>query len=123
MTKSVLPFLMFEGQAEAAMRFWAAVFPEGEILELERFGDGQPGAETKVRRGLFRLNDQTVIVFDSPVQHAFGLTPSFSFFVECDSEAEIERLNAAIGEDRQAFMPLGDYGFSRRFCWVADPFG
>jgi predicted 3-demethylubiquinone-9 3-methyltransferase (glyoxalase superfamily) len=60
---------------------------------------------------------------DSPAKHAFTFTPSFSFFVETESEDELRRLAAALGEGGSVMMPLGDYGFSRLFTWVSDRFG
>ena len=60
---------------------------------------------------------------DSFVKHDFTFTPAFSFFVNCDSDAEIERLCSALSEDGKVFMPLNDYGFSRKFAWVGDRFG
>ena len=60
---------------------------------------------------------------DSPAKHAFTFTPSHSFFVECESDAEIERLAAALGAEGKVLMPLDNYGFSRRFSWVSDRFG
>jgi predicted 3-demethylubiquinone-9 3-methyltransferase (glyoxalase superfamily) len=44
-----------------------------------------------------------------------------SLFVECESEAELDRLYAALHE--KALMPLGNYGFSKKFGWVNDRFG
>ena len=44
------------------------------------------------------------------------MTPAISLFVECSDEDELESLFAA-------FMPLDDYGFSRRYGWVQDRFG
>ena len=35
-TTRIHPFLMFEGRAEEAMRFYLSVFPEGRIEELVR---------------------------------------------------------------------------------------
>ena len=58
-----------------------------------------------------------------PGEACFTFTPSISLFVECESDAEIERLAGALGEGGQFMMPLGDYGFSRRFAWVSDRFG
>jgi predicted 3-demethylubiquinone-9 3-methyltransferase (glyoxalase superfamily) len=43
--------------------------------------------------------------------------------VNCQSEEEIERLAPALSEGGKEFMPLGSYGFSRRFAWVGDRFG
>ena len=123
MTASVRPFLMFEGSAEAAMTFYVELFPDAEIISIERYGAEGPGPEGTVFRASFRLADQTILCIDSPVKHAFGFTPSISLFVECDSEAELERLAAALREGGAVMMPLDDYGFSRRFTWVEDRFG
>jgi predicted 3-demethylubiquinone-9 3-methyltransferase (glyoxalase superfamily) len=123
MAQSVQPFLMFEGQAEAAMRFYLSLIPGSEILDITRYGPGEAGDEGSVNRASFRLKDQVVLCIDSPVHHAFTFTPSFSFFVECESEAEILRLSQALGEDREPFMPLADYGFGRKFTWIADRYG
>jgi predicted 3-demethylubiquinone-9 3-methyltransferase (glyoxalase superfamily) len=46
-----------------------------------------------------------------------------SLFLECDSEAELDRLFAAFSEGGQTLMPLGDYGFSKKFGWCNDRFG
>jgi predicted 3-demethylubiquinone-9 3-methyltransferase (glyoxalase superfamily) len=49
--------------------------------------------------------------------------PSFSFFVECESDEEIQRVHDVLLEDRQPVMPLDNYGFSQRFAWTNDRFG
>ena len=43
--------------------------------------------------------------------------------MECSSAAEIDKIAARLGEGGTELMPLGDYGFSERFCWVADRYG
>jgi predicted 3-demethylubiquinone-9 3-methyltransferase (glyoxalase superfamily) len=120
---TVQPFLMFQaGDAEAAMTFYVSLFDGGEITELKRHPPGAP-AEGKLARAVFRIAGQSVMCMDSPIRHAFDFTPSSSLFVECGSDAELERLAAALGEGGEVLMPLGDYGFSRRFTWVNDRFG
>jgi predicted 3-demethylubiquinone-9 3-methyltransferase (glyoxalase superfamily) len=57
------------------------------------------------------------------VKHDFTFTPSFSLFVQCESDDEILRLASALLESGAALMPLGEYGFSRRFAWVNDRYG
>jgi predicted 3-demethylubiquinone-9 3-methyltransferase (glyoxalase superfamily) len=57
------------------------------------------------------------------VSHGFTFTPSLSLFVDCESEADLERIFAALSEGGGVLMPLGNYGFSRRFGWVNDRFG
>jgi predicted 3-demethylubiquinone-9 3-methyltransferase (glyoxalase superfamily) len=121
---TVQPFLMFQqGEAEQAMRFYVSLFADGVVLELERWGAGERGTPGTVKRGAFRVAGQAVRVFDSPVRHAFGFTPAVSLFVDCDSDAQIEKLHAALVEGGSALMPLGSYGFSRRFAWLNDRYG
>jgi predicted 3-demethylubiquinone-9 3-methyltransferase (glyoxalase superfamily) len=123
MSMAVRPFLMFEGQAEQAMEQYVALVPGSRILEVQRYGAGGPGKEGTIMRGLFSVAGQVVQCTDSFVSHAFGFTPSFSFMVECESEAQLETLWAALGDGGSALMPLDAYGFSRRFGWLTDRFG
>lgn len=88
MASSVTPFLMFEGKAEEAMRFYVGLFPRSEVVRIERYGPGEQGAEGSVRRADFVLAGQSVICIDSPVKHAFGFTPAISLYVECETETE-----------------------------------
>jgi len=123
-SQTIRPFLMFQNQdAEAAMTSYVSLFPDGEILDIERYGAAGPGPDGTVIRARFRIGGQEVFVSDSFVKHAFGFTPSSSLFVDCASEAEVARLAAALAEGGAVLMPAGDYGFSRRFAWVNDRFG
>ncbi|WP_411033504.1 VOC family protein [Shinella sp. BYT-45] len=123
MVSSITPCLMFEGRAEEAMTFYVGLFPESRIEEMERYGPGEAGREGSVRRARFSLGRQSVMCIDSPVSHAFSFTPSFSFFVECESETRIRELHAVLGDGGGELMPLDDYGFSRAFAWLNDRFG
>jgi predicted 3-demethylubiquinone-9 3-methyltransferase (glyoxalase superfamily) len=121
--KSMRPFLMFEGNAEQAMNMYASVFPGAAILDITRYGSGEQGSEGSVKLASFSVAGQTVLCIDSPVKHAFTFTPASSLFVECESEDEIDRIAAALGDGGAVLMPLADYGFSRRFTWLNDRFG
>lgn len=117
------PFLMFEGKAEEAMRFYVSLFADGKILDLDRWAPGEPGPEGSFKKATFSVAGQTVICFDSPVKHNFTFTPAFSLFVDCESEDQLRRLCAALIEGGVALMPLNNYGFSRLFVWLNDRFG
>jgi predicted 3-demethylubiquinone-9 3-methyltransferase (glyoxalase superfamily) len=52
-----------------------------------------------------------------------ALTPAMSLFVDCQDEAEIDRLFAKLSEGGKILMPLNAYPFSRKFGWIADRFG
>ncbi|MDY7230397.1 VOC family protein [Hyalangium rubrum] len=123
MKTQVRPFLMFEGKAEEAMKFYVSLIPGSEIIDIARYGPGGPGAEGSVFKASFSVAGQTVLCIDSPAKHAFTFTPAFSFFVDCASEEEIDRLSAALSEGGSTLMPMGNYGFSRKFTWVNDRYG
>jgi predicted 3-demethylubiquinone-9 3-methyltransferase (glyoxalase superfamily) len=123
MPATIRPFLMFQGNAEEAMNFYIGLFPGGQVIDIVRYGPGGPGKEGSVLRASFSIGSQTILCIDGPIQHAFTFTPSFSLFVDCETEAEVRRLSAALAEGGSVLMPLGDYGFSRHFAWVSDRFG
>jgi predicted 3-demethylubiquinone-9 3-methyltransferase (glyoxalase superfamily) len=114
---------MFTGEADAAMTFYVSLFPDSEIGDVVRYGPGEAGPEGTIMRASFRIGDQTILCTDSPPVHDFTFTPSFSLFVDCDSNDELERLVAALSDGGATLMPLDNYGFSRRFAWVNDHFG
>ena len=123
MSTTVQPFLMFQGNAEAALRCYVELFPDGKILELTHYGAGQQGKEGSVARAVFSIGGLCIRCLDSPVPHAFSFTPASSLFVACDSEAFLERLWSALEEGATVLMPLGAYAFARRFGWLNDRFG
>lgn len=117
------PFLMFQGRAEEAMNFYVSLFEDGRVLEIERYGADGPGKEGSVKLATFSIAGLKVMCIDSPVEHGFSFTPAISLFVTCSSEEQIDRLSATLSDDGNIFMPLGDYGFSKKFAWVSDRFG
>jgi predicted 3-demethylubiquinone-9 3-methyltransferase (glyoxalase superfamily) len=116
-------FLMFEGRAEEALNFYAATVPGSRIDTIGRWGPEGPGAEGSVFLARAVIAGMPVLASDSAVHHGFTFTPSISFMVECGDEAEVDRLAVALGDGGQVLMPIGNYGFSRRFAWVNDRFG
>ena len=123
MSDQVLPYLMFEGRAEEAMRFYVSLFPESRVVEILRYGKGAPGSEGSVSRAKFTIAGQTVLCTDTTVKQAFTFSPATSLFVECKSRERMRVLVEKLSEGGQVFMPLDDYGFSKLFAWVADRFG
>lgn len=120
---SAHPFVMFPGEGPEALDFYLAVIPGARAEGIERYGPGDQGPEGKLKRGRLTIADQTILLFDSPVKHAFGLTPAVSFFLDCQTPAEVGSLAAALGDGGQYLMPTNNYGFSQMFAWVQDRFG
>ncbi|PKW11799.1 Glyoxalase superfamily enzyme, possibly 3-demethylubiquinone-9 3-methyltransferase [Streptomyces sp. 1222.5] len=122
-SQKITTFLMFEGDAENAMTFYSTLFDDAEIVSIHRYGAEGPGKEGSVQHATFSLAGEQFMCIDSPAKHAFGFTPAISLFVQCEDEAEIDRLYAALAEQGTELMPLGDYGFSPKFGWINDRFG
>src|SRR5438132_14386350 len=95
---AITPFLMFEGKAGEALAFYVSLFPGATIEQVERYRAGEQGAEGSVRLARFNLAGPSVMCIDSPVHHAFGFTPAFSFFVDCETQEDQDRYAQALAE-------------------------
>ncbi|MFB9329911.1 VOC family protein [Paenibacillus aurantiacus] len=120
---TVTPFLMFQGQAEKAMNAYVSLIEGSEIKRITRYGPNEAGPEGSVMQATFSLKGQEIMCIDSNIEHAFTFTPSFSLFIACDTEQELDKLYAGLSKDGKELMPLGDYGFSKKFGWLVDRFG
>jgi PhnB protein len=126
----VQPYLFFDGRCEEAVEFYRRTLG-AEVIMLLRFKDSPeppqpgmvpPGAENKVMHMAMRIGETTVMASDG---RCLG-KPSFQGFslsLTVPSEAEAERLFAALGEGGQVQVPLAKTFFSPRFGMVADRFG
>src|SRR3954447_26627547 len=122
--KKVSSFLMFQDDnAEEAMNYYTSLIEDSHITSIVRYGPDESGKEGTVMQATFTLKGQEFMCIDSHVRHQFSFTPSFSIFVTCDTEEELDNLYEKLLIDGQALMPLGDYGFSKKFGWLNDRFG
>lgn len=116
--QSATPFMMFQGSARQALDLYTSLMPEAKVEDLTHFPEGD-----KVMMATLVLKGQRFRVNDSPIKHAFTFTPSFSIFIDCEDDAELERLYTGLSEGGAVLMALDNHGFSRRFGWVVDPYG
>ncbi|MBD7937498.1 MULTISPECIES: VOC family protein [Cytobacillus] len=122
--KSVMPFLMFQdGQAEQAMNYYTSIIEDSSIINIARYGENEAGDEGTVMNAIFKLKDQEVMCIDSNIAHQFNFTPSFSFYLNCDTAEELRNVYEKLVDGGTELMPLGDYGFSQQFVWINDRFG
>ena len=73
MSTSITPFLMFTGNAGAALELYTSVFPDSEIEEIEPDDLGEGETDGMALPTIFRLQNQRFMCIDSPVE-----TPSRS---------------------------------------------
>lgn len=121
-------FLMFVGEqcgkAEEAIKFYVSLFRDSEVKTINYYGEGEPGGKAgQVKMGLFSLAGLEYMAIDSAFQHAFNFTPSVSIFVQCDNEEEMESLYQKFADKGKVMMPMGAYGFSKKFAWLSDRYG
>lgn len=121
--QKITTFLMFEGKAEEALEFYTSIFADSTIESISRYDENEEGPAGTVRKAVFTLDGQTFMCIDSFVRHGFTFTPSMSLHVSCQTEAEIDALYSALSAEGQILMPLGEYPFSKKYCWINDRYG
>jgi predicted 3-demethylubiquinone-9 3-methyltransferase (glyoxalase superfamily) len=107
----IRPFLWFDGKAEEAARFYTAIFANSRIVEVMRYGNAGPGPPGSVMSVTFELEGEEFVALNGGPQ--FSFTPAISFFVSCETQAEVDAL-----WDR-----LVAGGQPQRCGWLTDKFG
>lgn len=110
----ITPFLWFDDQAEDAARFYVSVFPNSRITNVSRYTDAGPGEPGKAMTVQLELDGLPVTFLNGgPAHHHF--TEAFSFSVQCEDQAEVDRYWAALtegGEESQCGWLKDRYGVS-----------
>jgi predicted 3-demethylubiquinone-9 3-methyltransferase (glyoxalase superfamily) len=107
----IVPFLWFDGRAEEAMNFYASIFKNSKIGDLTRYGKAGPGPEGTVMSATFELEGQKFYALNGGPQFTFS--PAISFFVNCETQQEVDDLWEKLSEGGQT-QPCG---------WLQDKFG
>lgn len=118
--QKIFPSLLFvgdrAGSAEEAIAFYAEVFENAAVGDIARYGAGQePDKEGTVAYAEFRLEGQSFAAMDSAHQHDFTFNEAVSFYVACESQAEVDRLwenLSAVPEAEQCGWLKDKYGVS-----------
>ena len=121
-------FLMFVGEqcgkAEEAIKFYTSLFKQSEINNIEYWKDGEPGGrEGLVKQATFSLDGVEYMASENTFEHGFTFTPSISIYVNCEDENELETLFQKLSDGGSVMMPIDNYGFSKKFGWLADKYG
>ncbi|MGB6778016.1 MAG: VOC family protein [Planococcus citreus] len=117
MAQTITTFLLFQGQAEEAMKLYTSIFNNSHIDSVRYREDG------KVEQARFTLAGTEYMCIDSPISHEFTFTPAVSLFVQVDDEVQFDKVYSVLSEGGKVLMEPGDYGFSPKFGWCNDRFG
>jgi predicted 3-demethylubiquinone-9 3-methyltransferase (glyoxalase superfamily) len=98
-TQRIKPFLWFDGTAEEAAKFYVSIFPGSSIQSVSAV----------VTR--FQLGGLDFIALNGGPQ--FSFTPAVSFFVDCETQDEVDEL----------WAKLSSGGKTGRCGWLEDRYG
>lgn len=117
--QTIIPFLTFvgvqHGKAEEAMNFYTSLFENSSIIRIERYGPGGVEPEGTVVHAAFSLHGQAFMAMDSAREHPFSFNEAISFFVNCESQEEVDELwekLSAVPEAEQCGWLKDKYGVS-----------
>ena len=121
----VQTYLHFNGCCEEALEFYRRTLG-AEVTFLMRFKDAPeqpgsvpPGSENKVMHASFRIGDASLMASDCGPATFQGVSLS----ITPSTEAQAEKLFAALSDGGQVKMPLSKTFFSPRFGMLTDRFG
>jgi predicted 3-demethylubiquinone-9 3-methyltransferase (glyoxalase superfamily) len=112
--QKITPFLWFDDKAEQAMDFYTSIFKNSKKGQVRRYGDAGPGPKGSAMSAEFELDGQPFIALNGGPH--FSFTPAVSFFVNCESQAEVDdfwgKLCADGGKPQQCGWLTDKYGLS-----------
>jgi len=109
--QKITPFLWFDSQAEEAANFYISIFKNSKIGTVRRYGEAGPGPKGSVMSVEFHLEGEEFIALNAGPQ--FKFTPAISFFVNCETQQEVDDL----------WTRLSEGGATNRCGWLTDKFG
>jgi predicted 3-demethylubiquinone-9 3-methyltransferase (glyoxalase superfamily) len=109
--QKIAPFLWFDTKAEEAANFYVSLFKNSRITSVNRYGEAGPGPKGTVMAVTFELEGQKFMALNGGPQ--FKFTPAISFFVNCDTQQEVDYL----------WEKLSQGGKPNRCGWLDDKFG
>lgn len=109
----IAPCLWFNGEAEEAAEFYVSLLPDSRIDRVQRnVADGLAGKKGEVLVVDFTLAGQGFLALNGGTR--FEYTHAVSFYIECDDQAEVDRLWGAL---------TANGGKEDQCGWLQDRFG
>jgi predicted 3-demethylubiquinone-9 3-methyltransferase (glyoxalase superfamily) len=109
--QKITPFLWFDDQAEEAANFYASIFKNSKIVNVNRYGEVGPGPKGSVMAVMFQLDGQEFIALNGGPH--FKFTEAISFVVNCKTQEEVDEL----------WEKLSEGGQKVKCGWLKDKYG
>jgi PhnB protein len=125
----IQPYLFFGGRCEEALEFYRNAIG-AQVEMVVRFNESpEPpppgtlpsGFEDKVMHAAFRVG-ATVVMASDGCAEGVGFS-GFSLAIALETEADVDRVFAALAEGGEVQMPLDKTFWSPRFGMLTDRFG
>lgn len=122
------PYLYFDGDCAAAFRFYADVLRCAEPV-LTPYGEGAPcagghaPAPDRIMHGCLTIGDRNLMASDVPPGTPLPNAPHAFVALGVDSDADAERIFAALTDGGEVRAPMAETFFAHRFGMVVDRFG
>ncbi len=109
--QKITPFLWFDDQAEEAAKFYTSIFKNSKMGTMTHFGEEGPGQPGSVMTVAFQIEGQEFTALNGGPH--FDFTPAISFFVNCETQAEVDEL----------WEKLSEGGEIEQCGWLRDKYG
>ena len=110
-SQKIVPFLWFDKNAEAAVKYYRSIFKNSRIVEILRCGEAGPGPKGSVLTIAFELEGQRFIALNGGPKEKFSL--AMSLLVNCKNQKEVDTL----------WNKLSAGGKKIACGWLTDKFG
>ena len=129
MTTDLVTYLSFDGQCEAAFKYYEKILA-GKIVMMMRYADAPADAEVpqtpetanRIMHARLQIGDRPLMGGDAPAQFA-SKPQGFCVSIQVDDPAEADRIFRELGEGGVVQMPIGETFWARRFGMLIDKFG
>ena len=122
------PYLVFNGQCEAAFKFYERCFG-GKIVAMMPFGDTPAGEHVaadhrgKIMHARLTMGSQLLMGSDAHPEHPYEGIKGSSVAIQVDTPQEAERVFNALAEKASITMPLQKTFWAASFGMLTDQFG
>jgi PhnB protein len=121
------PYLTFDGQCEAAFKFYEKVLG-GKIEAMMTYGSSPMAEQTpadwrnKIMHARLTVGDKMLMASDAPPDRREAMK-GFSVTISLDDPGQAERIFHALSENGTVQMPIQQTFWAARFGMLVDQFG
>ena len=110
--QKIVTNLWFDGQVEEALELYTSLFADSRVKQILRYAEGGMGQPGDIMTAEFELAGQEFCIVNGGPH--FKHSPAMSLLVNCDDQAEVDRLWERL---------TADGGEEGRCGWLTDRFG